>query len=471
MITNPPSSTSSSTFWTVVAFTINYIIGSGFLTIPWAFEKVGIVLGTIILCLFAGFSIVSTFLVLETIERAQICEKHNVELTDKQIIRQHSHDEADILADEAKAHDEFDNLLFTYYTKTEVTRKREIVELCENFLGRRMANFYLGVILIFIYGILWAYSSVFANSFHHYYPLGTYSYVIYLLIFASITIPMSLLELSEQLYIQMILSLFRFVMFTLLILSVFFASFYQRDDFGLENKGNDEVNIVTPHFSKMQYLIPIAAFSFLFHHAIPSLTESIHHSKTGFNSIFSTAIIVCTLSYILLGVTLAWYFHDNISSACNLNWKNYEIKGFYNFSLLVRTVVLLFPAIDVASAFPLNALSLGNALVSAYFRDRISDLPNNRLRVCLFRLIAAVPPIIGSAFIGDLGHITDYTGIPGLLIMFVFPPLLSWQSSKKLTNLGLIPRSIHSNFLTGPFFQLFLFCTGIFLVFYVTLTL
>lgn len=165
-------SSTSYSFWTTVAFTINFIIGSGFLTIPWAFEKVGLLLGSLILCLFALFSVISAFLLLETIERAQICEKHNVELTDKQIIRSQQHsssvDEDDILADEAKAHDEFDNLLFNYYTKVEVTRKREIIELCENFLGSRFAKFYLFIVSIFLYGILWAYSSILFIIFIHF---------------------------------------------------------------------------------------------------------------------------------------------------------------------------------------------------------------------------------------------------------------------------------------------------------------
>ena len=43
------SSKEGFSFWVAVAFTVNYIMGTGFLTLPWAFSEAGIGLGFLVL--------------------------------------------------------------------------------------------------------------------------------------------------------------------------------------------------------------------------------------------------------------------------------------------------------------------------------------------------------------------------------------------------------------------------------------
>ena len=50
----------------------------------------------------------------------------------------------------------------------------------------------------------------------------------------------------------------------------------------------------------------------------------------------------------------------------------------------------------------------------------------------MFRVLGAVPPIIGACFIRDLGRITDYTGVTGFALAFVFPGLLQRESRRRL---------------------------------------
>ena len=65
----PPCARSFSTF-VAVCFTVNYIMGTGFLTIPWAFHSAGIVLSFIVLALVCLISDVSKSFVLEAMARA-----------------------------------------------------------------------------------------------------------------------------------------------------------------------------------------------------------------------------------------------------------------------------------------------------------------------------------------------------------------------------------------------------------------
>ncbi len=46
-----------------------------------------------------------------------------------------------------------------------------------------------------------------------------------------------------------------------------------------------------------------------------------------------------------------------------------------------------------------------------------------RLKV-LFRIMAACPPLVGAAFVHDLGHILDYSGLVAIVIAFVVPCVL-----------------------------------------------
>lgn len=78
-------------FWVAVAFTVNlktyelkvtfgyylmnrvsqvnYTMGTGFLTLPWAFYKAGVVLSVLIMLVVAVLSCISTYFILETMER------------------------------------------------------------------------------------------------------------------------------------------------------------------------------------------------------------------------------------------------------------------------------------------------------------------------------------------------------------------------------------------------------------------
>lgn len=71
----------------------------------------------------------------------------------------------------------------------------------------------------------------------------------------------------------------------------------------------------------------------------------------------------------------------------------------------------------------------------------------------MFRLIAAIPPLIASCFVKDLGVITDLAGTTGFAITFIFPALLHYYSRKAAVEAGLSPNTAYSTFITrgnGP---------------------
>jgi hypothetical protein len=108
-----------------------------------------------------------------------------------------------------------------------------------------------------------------------------------------------------------------------------------------------------------------------------------------------------------------------------------NVVGAAWWTKLVSVYVMLFPAVDVVSAYPLNAITLGNNLLGAAYGKRIHEVEKNRWLRTTFRLLASVPPIIFGILVRELGVITDYTGTTGFLIGLCIPAIL-YMSSKAI---------------------------------------
>jgi amino acid permease len=334
------------------------------------------------------------------------------------------------------------------------TRKYEMTELCEIFLGTRGMQLFSLVLAIYLYGSLWAYATVFANSLTANFPLDdSYSYNVYLLLFTLCVLPTSCLELAEQVTLQMIYSACRVLMVVFMTSTVAVAYYrtgttYQPSSFLDEaetsnpfdpTSSQDSVDeaLASPSSSSslwkwngLHIILPIALFANIFHHSIPSLSEPVRN-KQSLHLIFLVTLLACSLAYTLIGVILTLYFGDAIRSSSNLNWMDYDGQRTFqeistNYRVLavqiLSSFIIVFPAVDVASAFPLCAITLGNNLQTAFSFQKTSrggggggvvtetSVIAERRRVIFFRLAAAIPPIIGAMFVKDLGTITDYTG-------------------------------------------------------------
>jgi hypothetical protein len=293
------------------------------------------------------------------------------------------------------------------------------------------------------------------------------------MIFAGIVVPYSMLEFSEQIAVQVTLSVLRIVMVLTMVVTVSIA--FNRKDVEFSNIHQTNLNrsskLLEMRFDNLYLLLPLAIYGNVFHHSIPSLSEPIQNPYS-LNNMFLVTILVCLLSYCLIGSIVSIYFGSHSLVSSNLNWEHYIgiINNNNEASLIAKTVsffVVLFPAIDVASAFPLNAFTLGNNMMSAWYGDELDLYEDSRMKKNLFRLLAALPPIVSAAFISDLGTITDYTGLAGICIAFIIPPILAKYSKIKLESLGLKATTIHSSFLTSNLNQNILIITSILLLFYV----
>lgn len=211
------------------------------------------------------------------------------------------------------------------------------------------------------------------------------------------------------------------------------------------------------------------------------------------------ALLTTSVVYISIGCTCVIYFKDDIKESVNLNFIGIAAhlvdtgSVFYPVLSTLAMIVVLFPALDTLSVYPLVANTLGNNLTVGFpflkgivsamyqYRDNTTDNPthsetrsqiplqgqprsnsnstdhqiadnrtpkmerNERVRnttAILWRLVAATPPVICSHYITDLSTTLQFAGLCGILLALVVPALLQKYSYQRIAN---IPVSLHFN--------------------------
>jgi len=312
--------------------------------------------------------------------------------------------------------------------------KIDLPELCQIFLGEWGFNAYAIAILCYSYGFLWAYASVFGSAMATVLPLGDIdSYPLYILLFALIVVPMSFLELSEQVTVQVFLSGCRFLMIFLMVGTPILAAFANRHGVAyfedqLEPEGASLICV-----SGIKKMLSIVVFSALFHQNIPSLADEAT-DKSQLGTVFGITLVLCGVSYSFIGIIGAWYFGSGIEPSSNLNWAHFH--GFGWLSTAISFYVVCFPAIDVVSAYPLNAFTLACNLMGIRYKEKIHEVKHDKQIRSFCKALSCLPPLFGALIERDLGLITDYTGLAGLAIGICFPALLFIFSERKMKDFG-----------------------------------
>jgi hypothetical protein len=105
------------------------------------------------------------------------------------------------------------------------------------------------------------------------------------------------------------------------------------------------------------------------------LPSPFHHQQKALGPVFRATVICCTVMYIWIAVVLASAFGQDIEQSSNLMWKHH-IDPTGGGAFLYKAIawyVVCFPALDVVSAFPLNAITLGNNLLGALYGRRTHE--------------------------------------------------------------------------------------------------
>ena len=333
--------------------------------------------------------------------------------------------------------------------------KFEYAELVRIFLGKVAASVYIASVSLTQYLCLWGYTQVFASAMAVQFPIAdviTSDYSLYTIVFALFAVPLSCLNLNEQILLQLFLSICRFVLIGCMITTAVQATFDVDKTYFTTQQGPRGAESF--RIEGFYCVFPIIVYSSLFHNGIPVLSEPIEN-KQKVGSMFRLTIMVCCLLFWLLGFSIANMFGEDVEQSANLHWNNYVggtghlgrhgWEGSAFWSQVISVFVVVFPALNCISSFPLNAIVLGNNMMATIYGDNVREYELNiRFRVA-YRLLSTVPPIVGALFVRELGLITAYAGLFSIATAFVFPPLLYIQSKAMARTAGLENKTCYEN--------------------------
>jgi len=391
-------------------------------------------------------------------------------------------------------------------------QKFEIAELCGMFLGNGARRMYVASISVYFYGTLWAYSTVFAHSWSNLLPLSglqqAESYFVYLAWWGVIQCSWCLFELDEQVLVQVLMAIGRVLMVLVMILTVVVCDATGNDSFNLPSDAPGHKTYGGSFrlwdMSNLYIILPIGFYANVMHHSVPTLVKPLL-DKTQAGSIFATAFCISFVCYLVLALTVGSYFGKYANPSSNLNWMEY--KGFNPseqllgssyvaaaahpsgvhshgsaevkvdvataelaplYARLFTLFVVIFPSLDVASAYPLNAITLGNNLMATYYGPTAMPAAERSWsKRSFWRLLAAAPPVIAAGCVRDLGPITAYTGLTGIIIALVTPSALAHASEAALKSLNIPHNTAFSLPGTGGAFSLAVIAIGVFSILFI----
>lgn len=328
----------------------------------------------------------------------------------------------------------------------------EVVELVLRFLGPNAKSCYqVCVMLLMTIGLI-AYTQVFVQTFVQQVWPSTPASLPYAM-FAVVVVPLSCVDLAEQIHIQVVMAALRFLSLATLVLGALVAVCMDSRDSGYSSWADAEANVPLYDAGGFSLMFTTAIFSQLFQHSVPGLIRPLQpQEKKSVPNIFMYALCTTGFFYLVIGVSSVCYFGPKINQAINLNFVNF-VWGLQDMPFAVEAVVrslsmvvVLFPALDTVSVYPLIANTLGNnfnvsfpsayksvhSVLEDYTSVELTRGETKKLTTQGWRLLAAAPPIIWSMFIADLSLTLQFAGLCGILVALITPSLLQYYSIQEL---------------------------------------
>jgi amino acid permease len=245
----------------VYYLSINYILGVGSLGIPFAFARAGFLLCSLILSTVTVFSYFTVMWVAETGARFEIeIRKNTTESTTEETS----------LVDHPSNH-------------TVEDLRYEVIDLVQFYLGRFQKLIYQMSLMALMYIGLLAYTQVFCGAIAAVFPSHGDFTGLPQLIFGLMVVPLSCMDLEEQLAMQSLMAAVRFVAIAVVVFGSLFALFIDQSNstresppfFAPADESSCDMSY-TVCFRGFGVAFSTCMFSQLFQHSIPGLLRPLN---------------------------------------------------------------------------------------------------------------------------------------------------------------------------------------------------
>jgi len=416
------------------SFTVNFIMGVGILSLPYAFYHAGVILSPIFMVIVSLLSFTTVMYIFESAARAEAYVSGGADY-------------------------EIQHQLGPKTPRFEITRRRfDMRTMAKLWLGRWGWHFDIALML-FTYGGQWSFAATFGaaltanvplpflftynesqpcNVYHAGFRSNTaclHTYYVWVGVFALVVIPLSCIELTDQAWLQMSLTVFRFVAVSLIVGTVAVGLATAEFDGKIPEHGppySQPVNLL--NWNGFGNLFTAALFAQMMHNAAPNIAQPLR-DKSKLPFVFLGAFAVTFGIYVLVGIICAVYFGEHVLETVTLMWANFN--GWKPagspipwWAEAIHWILSLFPPIDVISAYPLGSIALATNLFSILPKE-VQQHPRWKLWKFFTNLVAAIPPLIGALFVWNLATIINVSGLFAFFIVFITPALLYLFSRRK----------------------------------------
>lgn len=366
-------------------FAVNSVIGAGILALPYAYSVSGWALGilaqffALLLSLCSSYNILSGWSRVEAIVQMRELGHNLKPKTFTEII--------------SSFPDKTNENLLEYKIKPVLAeRKFDLYEMTKITLGP-----FHGKILIFIYNvavypILCAYYSIFSTSIASNIPLFgdrcnlyeekeffgpcRYSYWGNLIIFVGFMTVLSFFKVREHKHFQIALTFFRIYVIFTMVITCFYGIF---SDTQLDNSQRINADPDFFNFNGFRLVFFTTVFASLYENMIPTTTSFVKNKARDMPKLINAAVSTFNSLYILIALSVVFTV-KNPQHLATLNWRNYSsghdesTRPFW--TVLVSYSIILLPAFELISSFPIVAFNFSDNLMSIiYGAEHKNEIP------------------------------------------------------------------------------------------------
>ncbi|OQS04646.1 hypothetical protein THRCLA_03142 [Thraustotheca clavata] len=403
------------TYGTVVAvaMTLNFMIGTGAFGLPYAFAVAGVGLTSMFLIVGWASALITMNYTIESMARAE-----GVVTSTKKTVNPDNH--------------------MTY-------RKFDFATIGQVFAGKIGFTFVQTVLVLYCFGSLWSYASIFASSlssiFYTYVlddSCDVYSptagsgcldaYLGFMVLFAIMSINFVLMDLGDQAGIQKFLAVYRIVALMVMLTTL------------AVKLGIDGMDSVTARLQARQN------WSFNWHnfsagfgptllalncqYNMPNALQPLHQDKKQHaRAITFGSMTLAAFCYLMLGLLGSIAF-DNVNPLASLMWSDYS--GCGNgwdkcesgkatwFGSIIHILVLMGPVMNVTSSFPMVGITVGGNIYPSLPKSITAPLGPHKSQ-SLARLIAIIPPLVLATAFKKIDAIFTVAGVFGFALGLIIP--------------------------------------------------
>ena len=428
--------------WAGFAYTINSVIGAGFLSIPHAFQQAGWLLAVCMQALFLAIGWLLSNQILEITSRVEALKQaadNGLVLKPLSLLQ--------VLRYGLGARRTPEALLSFPTPSLSEDRQYDLSEIVKLLMGGYWSVAYLTCISLFLAGTLAAYINIFGTAFGSNVPLLAYcdfentdisqtcihQYWIYLTVFLVLMTYFTCKEFSEQMWMQLVMTGMRAVIISTVVVTCLLSVI------GRYNMTNDEsykpsspelVNLTT-----IGDTFPTFLFAAIYQTQYPGILSAIRKEKRLLKNTLQGVTLALMVCYSVLGLAAAFAIPD-MPSNVSLAYRHYSAGQAqqHGWTRALSLLVMLFPAIDTISIFPIIGHAISDNVMSLLYGEDREGLHHHKPHIYYGLRIACILPSFLYGFLQvRFGSIVAKSGLFCFFLTFFMIPLLHIAARKLVT--------------------------------------